>query len=723
MKIMLCGAKSRFAECVMARLGKEGHEVYRLTGSTCEDRVDAPVFQEFRLDYMSGRVASAFASALPDVAVVMGAFDAAFAWTEPEKDAVAYPASLVNLLSAAKAGGVRRIVYLSTVNVFENNDEPLISRDTVPRPTSAANEAFARAERLCACFRDERTEVVVVRLPEVFGAHDDRLAGNVCLLRARGYLEQGKAVYVAGQSHCALYHEDAADIVFRIAVGRSQDVGPVMQFLGYRFTEDQLADVLMKGGWNPAATAVREDAVAAPFAIGNIVDTQEAQIGAYLKYGFAEAVGLLCRDCLRARAERVTVRQRVVRLLPFVESVALCLAAYGAQAVSGGTWIGEHINFFILYTLVLGVSYGTAHGLLAALLSGVASLVLATAHATLVDVLGDFGFFVSLLQLILVGVIAGFLKDKYQRKNSTLTEENAFIANELSDVTLVNESNLYVKNLFEKRLVESHSSLSRIYELTVQLDHQQSQRVVFRAVDVVKDVLEVDDVAIYVASRNPAFFRLAASSDLRARACGKSLAFDEACFLYEAVSAGEVYRNDALEPNLPTFACAVPGEERPVALILVWAKTIDQVNLYESDLLALLCRLVAKAMARAVAYEEAVAQSSYIEGTRFLREEAFLELLALYQDGRRRGLLPFALLRLEVGAADLAAAGGYVRDTDVLGTVGGAYYAILSNAEPDEVGFAVRRIADKGVAVAEVDDRELLPEDGAPAGGGRSHAA
>ena len=707
MNILVCGAKSSFSEQIMNRLAKEGHEVYHLTGSSSSQKVNAPVFQEFRLPFISESVHAAVPSARPDAVVIMGAYDKQYSWVDQEKEALDYLPGLSNVLTAARGAGAPRIVYLSTINVFEANAENLLTTQDVPQAHTSRAKTLILAEKLCQSFASKDCEVVVVRLPEIFGARDDVRIDNVCLQKVEDYLFAGEVHYTPNKNHCAMYLADAADVVFRIAMSRSQDIRPIMQFLGFRFTEERLIDVLKSEKWNESARFVEDDEEPGEFPLGNIIETHDDCIGAYMKFKFVEAINLLCEDCLKTQKEEKAKKRRKINWLPFVETVVLCIIAHIAQVCADGTWVGENFNFYIIYVLILGVSYGTSHGLFAAVLAGFCSLLLATMHASIISVLTDFGFFLSFLELVLVGVISGYLKDKFQRRNTTLKEENDFISNELGDVTRVNESNIYVKNLYEKRLVEYHNSLARIYDLTSRLDFLTSQKVIFQAVQVVRELMEVDDVAIYIRSGNSEFFRLAASSTPSARVCGKSIRYNSQNFIYDAISQGDVYKNLSLEADRPTFASSVDSDGEPIALVFVWAKEIEQINLYQTNILALLCRLIAKSMERAYAYEQALWDRSYIPGTRFMHEDGFMELLGIFQDGESKELLSFVLLTLDLSSMSLQEASTLVRGTDVFGCAAHGYWAILSNTDESEAHFVIDRLQAKGVR-AKVFDHTLL---------------
>ncbi|MFR5915624.1 MAG: hypothetical protein ACLUGJ_11545 [Blautia wexlerae] len=66
----------------------------------------------------------------------------------------------------------------------------------------------------------------------------------------------------------------------------------------------------------------------------------------------------------------------------------------------------------------------------------------------------------GILQILVVsGVIVGHMKDKYRRKNGDLEDEKKYYQSELVDMTRIYDGNRYVKEIYEKRIVNYENSM------------------------------------------------------------------------------------------------------------------------------------------------------------------------------------------------------------------------------------------------------------------------
>ena len=295
------------------------------------------------------------------------------------------------------------------------------------------------------------------------------------------------------------------------------------------------------------------------------------------------------------------------------------------------------------------------------------------------------------------------MRDKYRRKNLDLNDENAYYAGEVRDLTRINDSNVYVRNLFEKRLMGYRNSLAKIYEITSQLDFMESRKILFHAVQVCAQILDTPHVAVYISSGNTGFFRLVAAGSKQARQMGKSIRYDENSFMYRALSQKEIYQNRQFDGSCPTFAGAVYRSESPIVIVMVWMEEIEQVNLYNSNMLAVLCRLLESSVHRAVLYEESIHNDSYLPGTRILHEDAFRQVVQTYEEGRLQGLLEYVLLRVKADQSQWERIARLVRDTDVLGDVHGDIYVLLSNSDKNDAHFVMERFAKNNFHLEEVE--------------------
>ncbi len=701
MNILLCGHGGAFCRQMIQRFNKERHSVYLITGAEGQDGLGRlGAFQAYPFSYSNENISRIMRSAAPDVLIIQGAHDPLYDWRSADRQSVRFLSDLTNLLVASEAVGVPRVIFLSALGAQQYQDGRLSA-------FSDANERelyriLSCGEDLVRAYSNEDMRTTVLRLPPVFSGSDDAYdVGSACRRMAEQYLWEHELYYVPDERHQEIFYPDAAEAVYRVVKQTESD--PLIQAGGFPFAERSFVEALKATGIVEEGILRLREETDVPVSAFEPNLTHELDLR--LKYSVENVARPLLEE-LRKHREREERRKRHKdsfwreHLLPVLENIGLFCIILLITWLIRDTWVGENLNLFYIYVLVIGVTWGMAHSLFASLLSGFALFLLMQERGA--PLVLDYGFFVRFLELLVLGVIGGYMRDKYRRKNRDLVDENDFNQNEVRDLTRINDSNVYVRNLFEKRLMGYRNSLARIYEITSQLDYMESRKVLFHAVQVLTQIMETPHAAVYVVSGSSGFFRLAASSSKRARQMGKSILFDEKSFLYRSLSQKENYQNRLLEEGRPTFAGAVYRGDAPAVIVMVWMDEIEQVNLYNSNMLAILCRLLESSIHRAVLYEESVYRDSYLPDTRIMVETAFRNVLDTFEEGRLQGLLEYVLFKVKANAQERARAASLVRDTDVLGEMNGELYVLLANSGAEDAHFVVDRFAANGMGLEEV---------------------
>ena len=706
MNILICGKNNQYLKTLAERLKREKNEIHYISGSKASERVGSSVFQQFDFEYTNPNIGRVVNNAMPDVMVLFGANDRNYTWNNPADDAMTFVSGMSSLIMAAKGAGVKKIIFISSISVLDTHKEAL-DRTITTSEIATMNDAFLYVESLLGNLSDEDLETVILRLPFDTGIYDTAVSGDYCLNTARSYLEGNKVFYIPDCPHVVMYYLDSIDAIIKTVNYDKVKEKNILNLQGVVFTEEAFVDALVKTELNKKCKAERNaEKDFQPSAFARLETSDEERLGFSTRFGVKEIADRLCWVCLSEQREERSKKQRRMQILPFLESLVAAVIVTLIMYFLRKTWVGDSFSLFTLYTLLFGAVYGTTYGLFSGLLATVGVLIIQWNDVGLLHTLENYAFFLVFLQLILIGVIAGYVRDKFVRKTTTLTEERNYLAQEVHDLTRISDNNTYVKNVYEKRLIAYENSLPRLYELTSQLDYMEPVKVIFHATLVTKKLLEVEDVAIYLSNHGLDYFRLSGANSDRALSIGKSLKYDESSFLYAPFELHEVYKNTTMDETKPSFAAAVWNGDRINAIIMVWTQDLHKVNQYECDMLAIVCRLIEKSMTRAEMYERMASKGSYVEGTRIKTEEAFLQRFQSYTEGERLGVFQFSLLRLESEKFALDAQ-HLTRDTDVLGIANEALYLMLPFTGREETEHVIDRFAQNGITVVPADREEL----------------
>lgn len=706
MNILICGKNNQYLKNLAERLKREKNEIHYISGSKASEHVGSSVFQQFDFEYTNPNIGRIVKNTKPDVMILLGANDRNYTWYDPADDAMTFVSGMSSLIMAAKGAGVRKIIFISSISVLGSHKEALEQHITTSEITTM-NDAFLYVERFLTNLSDEDLETIVLRLPFDTGVYDTSVSSDYCLTTAKAYMEGSKLTYVEGNPHVAMFYLDSVEAIIKTVGYDGAKEKNVLNLQGVVFTEDEYVNALLQTGNNKDSKAERNtEKEFEPSAYACLESSDETLLGFSTRFGIREIAGRMCWLCLSKQKEELKKKRRRLQILPFLESLAAAVIVTFLMYFLRKTWVGDSFSLFTLYTLLFGAVYGTTYGLFSGLLATIGMLIIQWNEVGLVQTLENYTFFLVFLHLVLVGVIAGYVRDKFVRKTTTLSEERNYLAQEVNDLTRISDSNTYVKNIYEKRLVAYENSLPRLYELTSQLDYLEPVKVIFQATLVTKKLLEVEDVAIYLSNHGLDYFRLSGANSNRALSIGKSLKYDESSFLYESFELREVYKNTAMDETKPSFASAVWDGERINAIIMVWTQDIHKINQYECDMLAIVCRLIEKSMTRAEMYERMASKGSFVEGTRIKKERAFLQRFQSYLEGERLGVFQFSLLRL-VSDGFTEEAQRLTRDTDVLGVVDDILYLMLPFTGREETENVINRFAQNGITVVPAPRAEL----------------
>ncbi len=131
-----------------------------------------------------------------------------------------------NVLEAALAGGVRRVVHGSTIGVYGSAARGRLSEDTPPVPVNVYGRTKLEGERLALSYA-ERIPVAVVRISETYGPGDRRLLKLFRAIEAGTFFMIGRGHNL----HQLIYVDDLVEGLLAAAVSE-QAPGEVFVLAG-----------------------------------------------------------------------------------------------------------------------------------------------------------------------------------------------------------------------------------------------------------------------------------------------------------------------------------------------------------------------------------------------------------------------------------------------------------------------------------------------------------
>lgn len=702
MKVLICGEYGIYCRELISRLKKEKHDIFVITGSekARREKPRSGVFQEYNFSYRSKNIGTIMKNVQADVLLIMGICDTKFTWQDTNQESVRYLTSITNILMSAKEAGIKQVIYCSSLGIYDGCEDEVIDKDTDFEANSILMQTVIQTEYMCAEQNiPGEFEICVIRYPEVYGDYKTHNC-NICTRLMETFFTSTEMEIEAGRQHRVLYVNDAVDVLMRVFLCKEREKNYLIP--GTVYTERQLIDAVKTV--IPGRETRINEAVYKTIPLPGIEDPHLERLGIYEKYSLEDGLRELFKIYEKEKNLEIKEEKKksVIKdkLIPLLENVGLFLLMTLLTYLLKDTWFGSIADLYLIYVVIIAVVYGCAHALFATLLTLLAKIgeILITGGAF------DYAAFTGILQVLVIGVVVGHMRDKYRRKNGDLEDEKKYYQSELVDMTRIYDGNRYVKEIYEKRIVNYENSMVRVYEASSQLDFWEPQKVIFQAVDVARELMGIDDVAIYITGSNTGYLRLAAASSEEARQMGKSIHADENFFMGRQLVERTVYRNRDLESSLPSYACGIYDRENLNAIIMLWTKDLTKINLYESNMLALICRLIEASMNHAATYWNRLA-NQYIEGTNVLKEEEFDKMYQICQEGSKQNKLEYTALRVPGPYLQSRGAEGYtqiaslIRQTDIIGERDGDICILLMNTNEKEADYVIQRFQNAGVRV------------------------
>lgn len=714
MNVLLIGGPSQLMDTMVDIINKNGHKSYLLMEGGKYSSAYRHAFEKYSFSYQDESVKDVMQSIDPDVVLFMGAQDTSFAWEEKgSRELSRYTASVANIMSVYASAAKGRFIYLSSEEVYGDRGDIYannLSEETLPAPDGYRAMAIMQGEGICEnCRKTQGKDIVVLRLDHLYGMpQKGQKEGDICFRKCLEGLKTGNIF--AGQDIFSMLHvKDAAAFIYAVMSAESHKHSDYQLSSMQELSELDLARIISEEAGSSIEVMEQETGTA----VRRVLDAGR----------FTEEFGLSAiADCRKEVREIVRFMERnksscaaleemadgdkkrlstVIRnVFPFVENIICCvLFSLLNSQVAGSRYFGR-LDFFLLYVLLFAIMHGQQQAILSALLAVLGYFFQQASGRSGFEVLLDYNTYVWTAQLFIVGMAVGITRDRMHHIREEQREEILFLQKRVKSIEEINDSNVRMKQGFETELVNQRESLGRIYELTSRLEKYAPEEVLFYAAEVLEELMDSREVAIYLVA-NQGYARLFSATSAQARQLGDSYAYASSGEMYETLKEGRVFINHNLDKTLPMMASAVFVEDEMQFIFMVWGISWQRMNLAEANRLKIAGALIQNSVVRSRRYLEALKEQRYLAGTNTMQPEAFGALVNAFMEARHRGLTECVLLEVLTDKENYAKADHdlkeCVRQTDYMGILDdGKLYMLLANTNEQKSEDVVKRIRGAG---------------------------
>ena len=609
---------------------------------------------------------------------------------------------LVDILALAYASEVELVYFISTAAAVKGEHDK-----------RAADGLAVVAEEAVRVWSEwAAIPVTIIRLPEVYGPDCGPCDGLVArTLYASLRKEPLPRMDDEVSQRDFLYSADAAYGIYR-AVSR-QCRGKILNLgTGEGLAAKDFAAWLRNVTELPG---LYEDAAASqsfPY-IQPVLDSRAAQqeLGWRLKYDRQTALAetwayiqsKVEADRLEAcsKARSVKWRHFWQKIIPYGENIL------GAVLMAGITW-WQHgvsinpqtqldVNF--LYIGTMGLLYGKHQAFMAMVASTLIFIGASLARGgELISLTYVPENILHMTAYLFTAALTGYFADARRFEQESMEWQKQQADERQAFMRGLYEENLAVKDKLYRQIVNADDSIGRLYRIIKRLDSVEPENIFTQAAAVTGQILNVDNIAIYVVGADGHYLRQKMRMGRIASRQPRSLRVADYTYLQTILQEHTIFVNRELVKDTPDLAAPIVYQEKVIAVITIFGLGFEQWSLYEQNLLSITTRLISASMARAYRYEQEIQEKRFVAGTRILQANEFRKIIQELQERRKlQGNLPVAVLKVAMDGMDYETLdrrlGHMIRNEDFVGVGSDGVYILLPDAERAVTAMVQERLA------------------------------
>ena len=705
-KVLCLGLREAIALPLIQLFKKENWQVFFMGK-------DAPAYDDARsymLDIMEEGAEQVFRVRRPDLLLV-----GLRALNGPQG-----AAQLERILALAEKSHTGKIILLSGAEVFAPETDGA-TEDMTPNPVTREGRALACLEALALAWKHySRLQLTIVRVPEVYGPGNrtqDGLIGTFFSAIAKGtamphWTREYKRDFLAARDLfygiLELQKRQYTDDFLHLSTGRGLTCQEFFQIAAKSI---------------PHLPAELDDA-SLPYGQAILSPQKAARtLGWQARRFLPETIPLLYNRLQTALAESADQQEKRQKhgwqnrlneeRMPYAENVAGALLMLAFQYVQGNT-VSSLTGFDLCYVYIaaMGLLYGRRQALLAVFFSVlIFAQRLFVLDSTLLTLLYLPQHLIHLVSYAFAGMVTAYFKEEQNFKLAAAKWQEKHDREAYHFLRNLFEENVQIKDQLYRQIVNSDDSIGRLYYIIRKLDTAEPENLFTQTAVVTAEILNVENVIIYVVSPNRQYLRQKVRVGQGTLARARSLRVAEYPYLQDVLAGKSIFVNRGLSREAPDLAAPIMYQGSVMAVIQVYDLDFDQWSMYQKNLLAITARLVSSSLARAYTWEQETQARRYVKGTRILKEEEFAKIREEYRK-RREIQRDYSIRLLQVEAPQ----GNYerldtllegnIRAEDFVGLWQGKTWLLLPDSTDATLTLVRERLEKAGIRTGE--SREIV---------------
>jgi nucleoside-diphosphate-sugar epimerase len=624
---------------------------------------------------------------------------------------------LRNTLELCKKGKIRRFFFVSSTEVYGEMTD--LSENVLPLPSSINGGTLSAGEQYCRIYQDKfEMNLTILRLTNIYGPEEK---SGLLYRLVRDGNGRGEILLPDSPDTCCsfLHVDDVVDFVKRAIDEEYSTESLVVNLSSSKpMKYSELAGLLNK--YYSKVTYKISDR--------KIIYTKPVNISAAKKIfdwidvhdltaEIEKIIDLSSKEPIRRKSALLKLVNKNPNILKWIELILGAVLVQYLSQLTGTLIQFKYVDFRLLFVVIMGYIYGLQFGLFASILVSLSVLYtwlqLGVDWTLLVYNVGNWFPFAMYFS---AGLITGYNHDKTentilygQKQNDLILGKYAFLYEVFNEIR-------NLKDEFRERLIGYRDSFGKIFTITRELDELQEHSVYFRALNILEELMDNKNIAMYSLDSNRAYARLVVNSVEMNEKIAKSLKLSDFPKALESIEQGKIFQNTALLENYPAYIAPVLNNSYPfnvpVAIIVIWFAEFEQYSTYYNNLFKVICGMIEASLVRATLFLDANYERMYLPSTRILNHDAFMDMLKVRLEMRKNKISDFQVIMLQEFGNNIQKKyrkiSEGIRTVDITGMLrNGACYILLSQADTKASLEVLERLDKLGVKGKLIETNEI----------------
>ena len=365
----------------------------------------------------------------------------------------------------------------------------------------------------------------------------------------------------------------------------------------------------------------------------------------------------------------------------------------------------------LIYVMLISLVYGVKQSAMAVVLASIGHLLVQ--RGSLVNMTNFYTYIENVLvivEYVFFGIIIGYTVDMLREQLRIKGQETEELQQAFDRLKDINEQNVMIKCEYEKRILDSKTSIPKLYSIIQKIDVLDTERIFMEVLHVIEELMDTDTVAVYKVGERSNYLRLIAALNDKSIMEKRSWNLEKYPKIKEGICKNELYEGDIWN-NEPAIVMPISINNVCKAVIVIKEVDMEKMSLYHINLLRTLLLLVSRSLESAFQYDEAMRAQKYYGNTDILIPQEFVKAVELAKEKKQREIADYAILRLKI-TGDLVKTferiDDFFRDTDMFGMdKQGNMFVLLGNASKEDEASIRERLTKHGVEAYPIKDFDL----------------